>query len=53
MDKILYKDLSYKLNGLLFEMHKELGHFRNEKQYSDYYEILLKIDYIQNELKNK
>lgn len=42
MEKILYKDLSYKITGLLFKIHKELGHFRNEKQYADYFENLLK-----------
>ncbi|MFH1233670.1 MAG: GxxExxY protein [Patescibacteria group bacterium] len=42
MEKILYKDLSYKLTGLLFETHKQLGQFRNEKQYCDYFENLLR-----------
>ena len=42
MEKILYKDLSYQLTGLLFKTHKELGHYRNEKQYADYFEKLLK-----------
>ena len=42
MEKILHKDLSYKITGLLFNVHKELGYFRNEKQYSDYFEELLK-----------
>lgn len=42
MDKILHKELSYRINGLLFEAHKKLGQFRNEKQYADYFEILLK-----------
>jgi len=42
MEKILHKELSYKLIGLLFKVHKELGHFRNEKQYADYFEKLLK-----------
>ena len=41
MGKILHKDLSYKITGLLFEVHKKLGCFRNEKQYSDYFEKLL------------
>lgn len=34
-DKVLYKDLSYKINGILFAVHNELGRFKNEKQYSD------------------
>jgi len=42
MDKVIYKKLSYKLNGLLFETHKILGRYRNEKQYSDFFEQLLK-----------
>jgi hypothetical protein len=42
MDKIIHKDLSYKIYGLLFDVHRELGHFRNEKQYGDYFEKLLK-----------
>jgi len=42
MVKILHKDLSYKITGLLFKTHKELGRFRNEKQYADYFENLLK-----------
>ena len=42
MDKVIYKDLSYKIIGLLFKAHKQLGQFRNEKQYDDYFEILLK-----------
>lgn len=41
MDKIIHKDLSYKINGLLFDVHRKLGHFRNEKQYGDYFEKLL------------
>ena len=48
MDKIIYRELSYKLNGLLFKVHKDLGRYRNEKQYGDYFEDLLKqvsIDY--------
>lgn len=49
MDKILHKDLSYKINGLLFKTHKELGQFRNEKQYADYFESLLKREGIKYE----
>ena len=41
MEKIIYKDLSYKINGLLFKTHRELGCLRNEKQYADYFEKLL------------
>lgn len=41
-NKVIYKELSYKINGLLFEAHKKLGRYRNEKQYSDYLEQLFK-----------
>jgi GxxExxY protein len=41
MEGIIYKDLSYKITGLFFKTQKELGCFRNEKQYSDYFEKLL------------
>ena len=41
-DKVLYKELSYKINGFVFKFHKELGRYRNEKQYCDYFEKLLK-----------
>mgnify|MGYP001557974116 FL=1 len=41
-DKLIYKDLSYKINGILFAVHNELGRFKNEKQYSDKIEEYLK-----------
>lgn len=44
MEKILYKNESYKINGLLFKTHKVLGRFKNEKQYADYFETLLRRD---------
>jgi GxxExxY protein len=40
-EKIIYKELSYKINGLLFKVHKDLGCYRNEKQFADYFEKLL------------
>lgn len=40
--KIIYPDLSYKINGILFAVHNELGRFYNEKQYSDRIEFYLK-----------
>lgn len=40
MDKVIHKELSYKIYGLLFESHKTLGRYRNEKQYGDYLESL-------------
>jgi len=48
MEKIIEKELSYRINGLLFEVHNELGRFCREKQYGDYFEKLLineKIEY--------
>jgi len=42
LEKILYPELSYKLVGLLFSVHNDLGCFRNEKQYSDAIERGLK-----------
>jgi len=42
MEKIVHKQLSYKITGLLFKTHKDLGRFRNEKQYADYFDDLLR-----------
>jgi len=45
---IIYKELSYKLNGIFFVVHNKLGRFKNEKQYQDAIENelqLLKISY--------
>ncbi len=33
--KILYRELSYRLNGLLFHIHNTLGRYCREKQYGD------------------
>ncbi|MBU0619989.1 GxxExxY protein [Patescibacteria group bacterium] len=41
MDKVVHKKLSYKIVGLLFENHKTLGRYKNEKQYADHFEQLL------------
>ena len=40
--KIIHKELSYKINGILFNVHNELGRFCREKQYADTIELLLK-----------
>lgn len=32
---IIHPELSYKLNGIFFKVHSELGRFCREKQYSD------------------
>lgn len=44
---ILYPELSYKICGLCFYIHNKLGRYRNEKQYADAFENLLK----ENEIK--
>ena len=41
-EKILYRDLSYRINGLLYEVHNELGRYCRERQYGDALENLLK-----------
>lgn len=33
--KLLFGGLSYKINGILFDVHNELGQFAKEKQYAD------------------
>jgi len=46
---IIFKELSYKINGVCFKVHRELGRFCREKQYADKLEELLqevKIDYL-------
>ena len=40
--KVIYKKLSYSINGLLFKVHNDLNRYKNEKQYADYFETLLK-----------
>lgn len=32
---LVYPDLSYKITGILFKVHNDLGRYCNEKQYSD------------------
>lgn len=46
-DGFLYGDLSYKINGILIEIFKELGPYAKEKQYS----ILLAKKFEKNGLK--
>lgn len=40
--QIIYPELSYKLVGVLYAVHNELGRFRSEKQYGDAIEKYLK-----------
>jgi GxxExxY protein len=40
--KIIYPELSYKLNGALYETHNQLGRFCREKQYCDFLENIFK-----------
>ena len=42
MGKLIYPELSYKINGILFAVHDELGQFRNENQYCDLIENYFK-----------
>lgn len=47
--EFLYQDLSYKVIGVLIEVHKELGPYAREKQYCDLFEQkwkLVKIPYL-------
>jgi len=47
-NNIICPDLSYKICGLCFKVHNQLGRYRNEKQYADALENILKenkIDY--------
>ena len=41
--KLIYEELSYKINGILFCVANELGLYKNEKQYCDAIERLLKV----------
>ena len=40
--KLIYPELSYRINGILFEVHNELGRYCKEKQYRDCLEQKLK-----------
>lgn len=47
--ELVYEDLTYKINGILFEVHNELGRYRNEEQYGDLIEKRLRERPIQYE----
>jgi hypothetical protein len=40
--RLLFGELSYKINGILFAAHNELGRFARERQYADLIETKLK-----------
>lgn len=40
--KIVEKELSYKVVGLLYKVHEKLGRYLKERQYADEFESLLK-----------
>src|SRR3989344_227620 len=46
-EKVLYPDLSFKVYGICFSTHNQLGRFRSEKSYADSIEQLLKENNIQ------
>ncbi len=49
MREIIHKDLSYRITGLCFNVHKKLGRFCREKQYADELEKTFKENNLDNE----
>ena len=41
-DDIIFKELGFIINGILFSVHNELGRYCNEKQIGDLIEFKLK-----------
>lgn len=37
-EDVVYPELSYKINGLCFKIHNDLGRFRGEQSYADAFE---------------
>ncbi|TSC56422.1 MAG: hypothetical protein Greene041679_525 [Parcubacteria group bacterium Greene0416_79] len=46
-DSLIHPELSYKITGLCFKVHNDLGRFRNERSYGDAFEVLLKNEHIE------
>ena len=42
MAKIVYRELSYRITGVCFRVHRELGRFARERQYADRMEALFR-----------
>lgn len=40
--KLLYANLTYRLNGIAIQVRKEIGRYAKEKQYCDLFELKLK-----------
>ncbi|MBT3413111.1 MAG: GxxExxY protein [Candidatus Jacksonbacteria bacterium] len=49
MAELLFPELSYKINGLCFQAHNEIGRFGREKQYADRVEELFIKNNIEHE----
>jgi len=52
-NKVIYPELSYKLTGILFSIHNELGRYYKEKQYQDIFEVKLQKANIKYEREKK
>ena len=48
-EKVIYPELSYLIYGFCFKVHNKLGKFRNEQQYADAIEEILKLNKISYE----
>ena len=48
-EALVFPELSYKLTGILFAAHNELGRYCNEKQYGDLLEKMFKEEHLQYE----